>query len=80
MQEIVLKIRYSERELSKALKKLSLESDVLADLESSYKLYNVLVEIRLITSKTKCGIWYSKLSIQVASRAAERLKTWDLRK
>ena len=35
--------------------------------------YNVLVENRLTTSKTKCGIWYSKLSIRVVSRVAERL-------
>ena len=37
--------------------------------------YNVLVENRLTTSKTKRGISYSKLSIRVASRVAERLKT-----
>ena len=42
MQEIVLKIRYSERELSKALKKLSLESDVLPDLHSSSKIFGTL--------------------------------------
>ena len=39
------------------------------------ELYNVLVQIRLITSKTKRGIQYSKLSIRVASQVAERLKT-----
>ena len=39
------------------------------------ELYNVLVQIRLTTSKTKRDIEYSKLGIRVASRVAERLKT-----
>ena len=38
------------------------------------EFYNVLVEIRLTTSKTKRGIKYSKLSIRGASRVAEWLK------
>ena len=36
--------------------------------------YNVLVQIRLTTSKTKRAIQYSKLGVRVASRVAERLK------
>ena len=44
------------------------------------ELYNVLVEIQLITSKTKHSIQYGKLSIRVVSRVAERLKTLDFRK
>ena len=40
-----------------------------------FELYNVLVQIQLITSKTKRDIYYSKLSIRVASRVAEQLKT-----
>ena len=39
------------------------------------ELYNVLVQIRLTTSKTKRDIKYIKLGIRVASRVAERLKT-----
>ena len=39
------------------------------------ELYNVLVRIRLTTSKMKCDIEYIKLGIRVASRVAERLKT-----
>ena len=39
------------------------------------ELYNVLIQTRLTTSKTKRDIQYSKLGIQVASRVAERLKT-----
>ena len=38
------------------------------------ELYNVLVQIRLTTSKTKRGIQYSKIGIRVASRVTERLK------
>ena len=37
------------------------------------ELYNVLVKIRLTTSKTKRDIQYSKLGIRVTSRIAERL-------
>ena len=44
------------------------------------ELYNVLVQIRLTTSKTKRDIQYSKLAIRVASRVAERLKIQDFRK
>ena len=44
------------------------------------ELYNVLVQIRLIASKTKCDIYYSKLGVRVVSKVAERLKTQDLRK
>ena len=36
------------------------------------EIYNALVEIRLTTSKTQCDIFYSKLSIQVASGVAKR--------
>ena len=39
------------------------------------ELYNVLMQIRLTTSKMKRDIQYSKLGIRVASRVAERLKT-----
>ena len=39
------------------------------------ELYNVLMRIRLTTSKMKRDIQYSKLGIRVASRVAERLKT-----
>ena len=44
------------------------------------ELYNVLIQIRLTTSKTKCNIYYSKLGIQLDSQATERLKAEDLRK
>ena len=44
------------------------------------ELYNILVEIRLTTSKKKHSIQYSKLTIRVASRVAEQLKTQDLKK
>ena len=44
------------------------------------ELYNVLVQIRLTTSKTKRDIYYVKLDILVASRVAEWLKTSDPRK
>ena len=40
------------------------------------EFYNILVEIRFTTSKTKLDIQYSKLG----ARVAERLKTEDLRK
>ena len=36
------------------------------------ELYNILVQVRFTTSKTKLDIWYSKLSIRVASRVAEQ--------
>ena len=39
------------------------------------ELFNVLIQTRLTTSKSKCDIEYSKLGIRVASRVAERLKT-----
>ena len=38
------------------------------------ELYNVLIQTRLTTSKTKGDIYYGKLGIRVASRVAERLK------
>ena len=41
------------------------------------ELYNVLVQIRLTTSKTRIDIQYSKLGIQVASPVAERLRTLE---
>ena len=37
--------------------------------------YNILVETRFTTSKTKLDILYSKLGTRVASRVAKRLKT-----
>ena len=39
------------------------------------ELYSVLVQVRFTTSKTKLDVFYSKLGIRVASRAAKRLKT-----
>ena len=39
------------------------------------ELYNILLQIRFTTSKTKFDIQYRKLGIRVASRVAERLKT-----
>ena len=39
------------------------------------ELYNVLIQTRLTTSKTKRDIKYSKLGIRVASRVAKRPKT-----
>ena len=36
------------------------------------ELYNVLVQVRFTTSKTKRDIQYSKLRIRVASQFAER--------
>ena len=38
---------------------------------SILELYNVLIQTRLTTSKTKRDIQYSKLGIRVASRAVE---------
>ena len=37
------------------------------------KLYNVVVQILLTTSKRKPDIYYSKLCVRVASRVAQRL-------
>ena len=47
---------------------------------NTLELYNILVQIRFITSEKKLDIYYSKLCIRVATRVAERLKTYDLRK
>ena len=44
------------------------------------ELYNVLVQIRFTTSERKLEVQYSKLVIRVASRVAERPKTYDFRK
>ena len=44
------------------------------------ELSNVLVSVRVTTSKARLGIYYNKAGVQVASRVAERLKTWYLRK
>ena len=44
------------------------------------ELYNVLVKIRLTTSKTKRDIQYSKLGIRVTSRIAEQLGSQEIRK
>ena len=45
------------------------------NLYNILEFYNVLVQIRLTTSKTKRDIEYSKLGIRVASRFGEQLKT-----
>ena len=39
-----------------------------------FELYNVLIQTRLTTSKTKRDILYSKLGTRVASQVAKRLK------
>ena len=44
------------------------------------ELYSVLVQVRCATSKAKLDLYYNKLGIRVTSRAAERLKTYDLSK
>ena len=44
------------------------------------QLYNILVQIRLTTTKRKLDIQYSKLGIRVASQVVKQLKTQDLRK
>ena len=46
---------------------------------NSLELYNILLQIRFTTSKTKSDIQYSKLCIRVASRVAERFKTQNIR-
>ena len=44
------------------------------------ELYNVLVQIRLTTSKTKRDIKYSKHGIRVAERVVKQLRLRILRK
>ena len=44
------------------------------------ELHILLLQVRLATSKTKFDIWYHKIGIRIASRVAERCKTYDLRK
>ena len=44
------------------------------------EVYNVLIHTRITTSKTTRDIQYSKLSIQVKSRVAKKLKNQDNRK
>ena len=44
------------------------------------ELYIILIPVQFTISKEKLYISYSKLGIGVASRVAERLKTYDLRK
>ena len=44
------------------------------------ELHILLLQVRLTTSKTKFDIWYHKIGIRIASRVAERFKTYDLRK
>ena len=44
------------------------------------QFYNVLIQIRLTTSKAKRDIQYCKLGMRVASRVAKRRMTQDLRK
>ena len=39
------------------------------------ELYNIFVQVPFTTSKTKLDIYYSKLSIRVASRAVKRLQS-----
>ena len=43
-------------------------------------IFNNLDYIWITTSKTILDIQYNRLGTRVASRVAERLKTWDLRK
>ena len=38
------------------------------------ELYNVLLEVRVATSKTKHDIHYNKVGARVTSRVAERIK------
>ena len=45
-----------------------------------FELYNVLVQVRLATSKPKLDILYKKLGIRVALRVAKRLNIENLRK
>ena len=45
-----------------------------------FELYNVLVQVRFTTSKTKLEIQYDKLDIRVVSRVNEQLNIEDLRK
>ena len=40
------------------------------------ELYNVLVQARNATSKTKLDVWCKKFGIRVPSRVAKQLKTW----
>ena len=43
-------------------------------------LFNNLAQVRIATSKTILDIKHNQLAARVASRVAERLKTYDLRK
>ena len=43
-------------------------------------LFNNLAQVRITTSKTILDIKYNKVGTRVASRVAERLKTYNLRK
>ena len=55
---------------------LSKRQKVIYNLgQNILEFYNLLVQIRLTTSKTKRNIQYSKLGVRVASGVAERLKT-----
>ena len=47
--------------------------------DNNLELYSSLVQVRFAPNKTKLDISYNKLDIRVASRIAERLKTYDLR-
>ena len=44
------------------------------------EIYNISIQVRLTTSKTKLDIQYSKLCIRVDSGVAKQLKTEYLRK
>lgn len=39
------------------------------------ELSNVLVQVRVTTSKARLDIYYNKVDVQVASRVSEQIKT-----
>ena len=55
----------------------STQNEVIYNLgHNILELCNFLVQIRLTTSKAKRDMYCSRLDIRVASRVAERLKTY----
>ena len=42
--------------------------------------FNILAKFLFTTSETKLDYYHQKVNVQIASRVAERRKTWDLRK
>ena len=42
--------------------------------------FSLFAQFLFTTSETELGYYHQKVNVRVASRAAERLKTWDLRK